>query len=75
MARIYLKPQEHFEHLHKVESESMLIEGLVKFRIENSTKILNKGEAIRVPANKLHCMENIGDVVAIIDCEHTRFDG
>jgi len=70
MAKIILLPDEQFEHSHNVESESKLINGIVKFTIDGSTIKLKVGDAIKIPANKLHCIHNIGQTEAIIDCLH-----
>ena len=48
MAKIILLPDEQFEHSHNVESESKLINGIVKFTIDGSTIKLKVGDAIKI---------------------------
>ena len=70
MAKISLEPKEQFEHFHLTESYSTLIKGSIKFSIENEFFYPKEGDTITIPAKKIHCMENVGDIVAIIDCAH-----
>lgn len=70
MAKIILEPNEQFEHTHTVYSETTLISGKIEFTIDKNKRMLHEGEVIKIPAHKLHIMQNVGDVVAVVDCAH-----
>jgi quercetin dioxygenase-like cupin family protein len=70
MAIIYLEPNEGFQHVHHVESQTTLVKGEVEFIIEEDSIKLKIGKPINVPANALHTMKNIGQKVAVLSCAH-----
>ncbi|MEU9889835.1 cupin domain-containing protein [Sphaerisporangium sp. NPDC051017] len=63
MGAAYLKPGEHFiEHYHPYSEEFMyVVRGTVRVRVDGSQEIdLSPGEALMVPRNVRHRVENHG---------------
>ena len=70
MARIYLSPNEDFEHFHNVESSTTLVEGKAIYQCETFQKTLQINETMFTPALKSHILRNIGETVCVFECGH-----
>lgn len=70
MAKIILVSGESFEHYHGEESITLLEKGKARFTCLNISKELRLGEAVTIPPNVSHILENIGDTECILDCSH-----
>lgn len=71
MATIILEPGEVFKHYHVEASQSVLLEGQVRFQVGDRSQDLVPGEPVEIPPRTAHSLQNTGTKRAAVQCSHS----
>lgn len=70
MAQIILEPGEVFEHFHAEVSRTQLLEGSIRFTMNQREVPMQTLQTVEVPAHIPHVIENTGQIPAVVLCYH-----
>jgi len=75
MASIHLAPQETFQHTHDHPSLTRVVQGEIRFYMNETAVEMTAGAEILVPEHTSHRLENISRTPAEVYCGHRVENG